>query len=161
MEHNVERRKRFELLMKQGEIPPAIIDPYFMDGQIERVEISRGNRDWHIVIAKQSLIPAQAYRTFILRMREKLQHIAKVSFLFLYEDTINRADIVQEYWGMFLEWVQREIPSVNGWLTRSSQELTDGTLVLGLNDSMALELARKKASKPPLSNIMPNISDSS
>lgn len=29
MEQNQERRKRFELLMKQGEIPPAIMDPYF------------------------------------------------------------------------------------------------------------------------------------
>lgn len=144
MEQNVERRKRFELLMKQGEIPPAMIDPYFVDGQIERVEISRGNHDWHIVIAKTTLIPAQTYRAFILRMREKLQHIAKVSFLFLYDDTVSRADIVQEYWGMFLEWVQREIPSVNGWLTRSSQELRDGTLILSLNDTMSLELARKK-----------------
>ncbi|MFD2878745.1 PolC-type DNA polymerase III N-terminal domain-containing protein [Paenibacillus rhizoplanae] len=158
MEQNVERRKRFELLMKQGEIPPAMIDPYFVDGQIERVEISRGNHDWHIVIAKTTLIPAQTYRAFILRMREKLQHIAKVSFLFLYDDTVSRADIVQEYWGMFLEWVQREIPSVNGWLTRSSQELRDGTLILSLNDTMSLELARKKrVSKPPLLNIMINI----
>lgn len=29
MEQNAERRRRFELLMKQGEIPPALIDPYF------------------------------------------------------------------------------------------------------------------------------------
>ncbi|OKP83823.1 PolC-type DNA polymerase III [Paenibacillus sp. P32E] len=144
MELNVERRKRFELLMKQGEIPPAIIDPYFLDGYIERVEISRGNHDWHIVIVKESLVPAQTYRTFVLRMREKLQHIAKVSFLFLYDDKISRAELVQEYWGLFLEWAQREIPSVNGWLTRSSQELQDGTLLLSLNDSMSLELARKK-----------------
>lgn len=123
------------------------------------MEISRGNRDWHIVIAKDSLVPAQTYRTFVLRMREKLQHIAKVSFLFLYDDSISRADIVQEYWGMFLEWVQREIPSVNGWLTRSSQDLQDGTLLLSLSDSMSLELARKRASKQPLLNIMINISD--
>ncbi|GGF80055.1 DNA polymerase III PolC-type [Paenibacillus albidus] len=144
MEQTMERRKRFELLMKQGEIPPAIIDPYFLDGYIERVEISRGNRDWHIVLVKDSLVPAQTYRTFCLRMREKLQHIAKVSFLFLYDEKVNRAELVQEYWGLFLEWVQREIPSVNGWLTRSSQELQDNTLLLYVNDTMSLELAKKK-----------------
>ncbi|MFF2014810.1 PolC-type DNA polymerase III [Paenibacillus sp. NPDC058177] len=144
MEQNVERRKRFELLMKQGEIPPGLIDPYFLDGSIERVEISRGNRDWRIVIAKETLVPAQAYRTFCLRMREKLQHIAKVSFLFQYAENVSRADLVAEYWGLFLEWVQREIPSVNGWLTRSSQELQDGTLVLTMSDAMSQELARKK-----------------
>lgn len=145
MEHSQERRQRFELLMKQGEIPPAIIDPYFLDGEIDRVEISRGNRDWHIVIAKTSLVPAQAYRTFCLRMREKLQHIAKVSFKFQYDPAVERESIVREYWGMFLEWAQREIPSVNGWLTRSSQELQDDQLIVTLNDSMGLELARKKS----------------
>ncbi|MEK3965348.1 MULTISPECIES: PolC-type DNA polymerase III [Paenibacillus] len=145
MEQNQERRKRFELLMKQGEIPPAIMDPYFLDGYIERVEISRGNRDWQIVIAKDSLVPAQVYRTFCLRMREKLQHIAKVSFLFLYDEKVSRAELVQEYWGLFLEWVHREIPSVNGWLTRSSQELKEDTLMLTMSDSTSMELARKKS----------------
>ncbi|MCL6603051.1 MAG: PolC-type DNA polymerase III [Paenibacillus sp.] len=144
MELNEEKRRRFELLMKQGEVPPGLIDPYFLDGYIDRVEISRENRDWHIAIVKTSLVPAQAYRTFCLRMREKLQHIAKVSFLFLYDEKISRAEILQEYWSLFLEWVQREIPSVNGWLTRSTQELEDHTLLLIMSDSTSLELARKK-----------------
>ncbi|SET42428.1 PolC-type DNA polymerase III [Paenibacillus sp. NFR01] len=144
MDNNMERRKRFELLMKQGEIPPSLADPYFLDGYIERVEISRGNRDWHIVIAKETLVPAPMYRTFCLRMREKLQHIAKVSFLFQYSEKVNRAELVQEYWSMFLEWVHREIPSVNGWLTRSSQELQGNVLLLTMTDSLSLELARKK-----------------
>lgn len=158
MEQNQERRKRFELLMKQGEIPPAIMDPYFLDGYIERVEISRGNRDWQIVITKESLVPAQVYRTFSLRMREKLQHIAKVSFLFLYDEKVSRAELVQEYWGLFLEWVHREIPSVNGWLTRSTQELKDDTLMLTMSDSTSMELARKKASMEQLLNFMISIS---
>ncbi|WP_379126610.1 PolC-type DNA polymerase III [Paenibacillus sp. sgz500958] len=144
MEHNEERRKRFELLMKQGDIPPGLMDPYFLDGYIERVEISRGNRDWHIIIIKDTLLPAQIYRTFCLRMREKLQHIAKVSFLFQYDDKLSRSDIFHEYWGLFLEWVHREIPSVNGWLTRSSQELEGQNLLLTMADSTSLELARKK-----------------
>ncbi|MDT3424555.1 DNA polymerase-3 subunit alpha (Gram-positive type) [Paenibacillus forsythiae] len=144
MEYSEERRKRFELLMKQGDVPPALIDPYFLDGYIDRVEISRGNRDWRVVIVKETLVPAQAYRTFCLRVRERMQHIAKVGFLFLYDEQVSRADIFQEYWGLFLEWVHREIPSVNGWLSRSGQELQGDTLVLGMSDQMSLELARKK-----------------
>lgn len=86
--HGTERgeKKKVRASDEAGEIPPALIDSYFLDGQIERVEISRGNKDWHIVISKENLVPAQAYRTFCLRMREKLQHIAKVSFLFLYDE---------------------------------------------------------------------------
>lgn len=144
MEHNGERRKRFELLMKQGDLPSALVDPYFLDGEIERVEVSKGNREWRIVISKDTLVPAQAYRTFCLRIREKLQHIAKVSFLFRYGGHVSEAAVLHEYWSLFLEWVQREIPSVNGWLTRSSQELEGDTLQLTMSDAMSLELARKK-----------------
>ncbi|QWU14140.1 DNA polymerase-3 subunit alpha [Paenibacillus sophorae] len=144
MEYSEERRKRFELLMKQGDIPPALIDPYFLDGFIDRVEISRGNRDWRVVVVKQTLVPAQAYRTFCLRVRERMQHIAKIGFMFKYEEQVSRADIFHEYWGLFLEWVHREIPSVNGWLSRSGQELQGDTLLLNMSDQMSLELARKK-----------------
>ncbi|WP_310550359.1 PolC-type DNA polymerase III [Paenibacillus glufosinatiresistens] len=144
MEHNGEQRKRFELLMRQGELPPALIDEHFTDGYIERVEISRGNRDWHVVVVKPALVPAQAYRTFSLRIRERLSHIAQVSFLFRYGEAVSRADIVQEYWGLFQEWVQRKIPSSSGWLSRSSQTLEGETLHLSMSDGMSLELARKK-----------------
>lgn len=59
-----DKRTRFELLMKQAEIPESLIDPYFLDGFIEQVEVNRSNRDWKIAIRKDKLVPAQAYRTF-------------------------------------------------------------------------------------------------
>ncbi|WP_106766030.1 PolC-type DNA polymerase III [Paenibacillus faecalis] len=139
-----EKRKRFELLMKQGEVPASLIDPYFLDGLIERVEISRTNKEWIITILKETLVPSEVYRTFCLRIQEKMNHIAKVKFVFRYQGAVREADVVQEYWGLFLEWVHREIPSVNGWMARAQYEVEEGQLKLTMSDSMSLELARKK-----------------
>ncbi|MFB5759687.1 PolC-type DNA polymerase III [Paenibacillus medicaginis] len=139
-----DKRKRLELLMKQASVAPGIVDPYFLDGWIERVEISRSNKEWNIILAKETLVPAPVYRTFCLQVQEKMSHIAKITFGFQYSEAVNRADIIDEYWKMFLEWVQREIPSVNGWMIRAGHDWDNGLLLLTMTDAMSLELARKK-----------------
>ncbi|WP_110933081.1 PolC-type DNA polymerase III [Paenibacillus bouchesdurhonensis] len=139
-----EKRQRLELLMQQAEMPDGLRDPYFSDGWIEQVEVSRSNREWKIVICKDTLVPAQAYRTFCLRVKERLEHIAQISFEFRYGKNAAAADVVSEYWKLFLEWVQREVPSVNGWMARAIYETEGDLLTITLTDDMALELAKKK-----------------
>ncbi|MEN1984928.1 PolC-type DNA polymerase III [Paenibacillus hubeiensis] len=139
-----EKRKRFELLMKQAELPSGLVEPYFLDGWIERVETSRSNRDWSILIVKDTLVPAPIYRTFCLHIQEKLNHIAKITFGFKYNEQVQLGDIVSEYWNLFLEWAHREIPSVNGWMSRAQFECQEDLLQLTMSDAMSLELARKK-----------------
>ncbi|MFD3260963.1 PolC-type DNA polymerase III [Paenibacillus lentus] len=139
-----EKRQRLELLMQQAEIPAGLLDPYFLDGWIEQVEVSRSNREWKIAICKDTLVPAQAYRTFCLRVKERLEHIAQISFEFRYGKNVAVADIVSEYWKLFLEWVQREVPSVNGWMARAIYETEGDLITITLGDAMALELSKKK-----------------
>ncbi|PZT56046.1 PolC-type DNA polymerase III [Paenibacillus silvae] len=139
-----EKRKRFELLMKQAELPAGLTDPYFLDGWIEQVETNRTNREWHIQIGKDTLVPAPIYRTFSLHIQEKMNHIAKITFGFKYTDKVLSGDIVNEYWNLFLEWVTREIPSVNGWMNRAIVECEADLLQLTMSDSTSMELARKK-----------------
>ncbi|MCM3128753.1 PolC-type DNA polymerase III [Paenibacillus sp. MER 78] len=139
-----EKRKRFELLMKQVDLPAGIVEPHFIDGFIDQVEISRMNREWHITITKDTLVPAPVFKAFCLHIRDKMSHIAKISFTFNYGTAVSEADIVGEYWNLFLEWVHQQIPSVNGWMNRATQEVESGLLTLTMSDGMALELARKK-----------------
>lgn len=144
MDMTGEKRKRFELLMKQGEIPPGLVDPYFLDGYIEQVETSRSNKEWIITIGKETLVPAEVYRNFCLKLREKMQHIAKITFIFKYGSAVDAGEIVNTYWNLFLEWVHREIPSVNGWMARAGHELDGDLLLVNMTDPTSLELARKK-----------------
>lgn len=139
-----EKRKRFELLMKQVDLPAGIVEPHFIDGFIDQVEISRMNREWHITITKDTLVPAPVFKAFCLHIRDKMSHIAKISFTFNYGTAVSEADIVGEYWNLFLEWVHQQIPSVNGWMNRATQDVESGLLTLTMSDGMALELARKK-----------------
>lgn len=89
-------------------------------------------------------MPAEAYRNFCLKLRDKLQHIAKISFVFKYHSSVDPEEIVNTYWNLFLEWIHREVPSVNGWMARAGHELDGDTLLVTMSDNTSLELARKK-----------------
>ncbi|MFD2613043.1 PolC-type DNA polymerase III [Paenibacillus gansuensis] len=144
MSQLTEKRNRFELLMKQSEIPMEMIETYFSEGYIDKVEISKTNREWTFYLSKETLVPHPVYRTFCKLVHDKLSHIAKVRFVLQYGSAVEDAHVVQEYWNLFLDWVQKEVPSVNGWLKSGRIEVNGNLLTAALVDSMSLELAKKK-----------------
>ncbi|WCF11146.1 PolC-type DNA polymerase III [Paenibacillus thiaminolyticus] len=139
-----DNRMRFELLMKQAGVPAELAEGSYHDARIERVECSRSNREWTIHIGKASVAPAEAYRSFCLRVQEKLSHIAKIRIIFHYDENVSNAEVVEAYWGLFVEWVKREVASVNGWLHRAKVDVEGDLVKLTLAEATTLELAKKK-----------------
>ncbi|MGM0880839.1 MAG: PolC-type DNA polymerase III [Bacillota bacterium] len=144
MSQTADKRQRFELLLKQTELPHELIQNYFQDGYIDQVIVSNSNREWTFCIRKTSMVPLQAYNGLCQAAKMKFEHIAAVSFLFIYDPVVETESIVLQYWGLFMEWAQREIASVNGWLQKASIEVVGDVLTLSLLDTTGLELARKK-----------------
>lgn len=144
MSQTADKRQRFELLLKQTELPQELIQNYFQDGYIDQVIVSNSNREWTFCIRKTSMVPLQAYNGLCQAAKMKFEHIAAVSFLFIYDPVVETESIVLQYWGLFMEWAQREIASVNGWLQKASIEVVGDVLTLSLLDTTGLELARKK-----------------
>lgn len=139
-----DKRQTFELLLKQAELPRDLVEAYFQDGYIEQVMVRKSNREWTFCIRKTSLVPLQAINGLEQAVRQKFAHIADTSFRYLYEEQVTTEAIVREYWGMFLEWAQRTIASVNGWLVKASIDIEEDVINVGLLDATGLELARKK-----------------
>ncbi|MGG1551178.1 PolC-type DNA polymerase III [Paenibacillus ferrarius] len=143
MSNLADKRNRFELLMQQAEIPGDMVRTYFMDGYIDQVEISRKNRDWTFYLVKEELVPQSIYRSFCKMIQEKFASIAKIRFIWKFEQA--GADrLVAEYWSLFMEWLQREVPSINGWMAKARVDVQGTQVSLMLLDNIGLELARKK-----------------
>ncbi|HZG84360.1 PolC-type DNA polymerase III [Paenibacillus sp.] len=139
-----DKRNRFELLMKQAGIPTDVIDSFFRDGYIDRVETSRTNREWTFVLRKSTLVPADVYRAFCKAVVERFAQVAAIRFVLVYDPEVADAELIDAYWPLFVDWAQREVASVNGWLAKAKVE-TEGNLVnVTLLDNTALELAKKK-----------------
>ncbi|MFE5319562.1 PolC-type DNA polymerase III [Paenibacillus sp. NPDC056579] len=138
------KRERFEMLMQQAHVPAEVVNSFFQDGYIDRVETTRKNREWTFFIIKSSLVPNDVYRSFCKMIRDKFAHIAAIRFMLRYTEDVSPSEVAHEYWSMFIEWVQREATSVNGWMSRAKIEVQGNQLTLILLDSIGLELAKKK-----------------
>ncbi|WP_201318466.1 PolC-type DNA polymerase III [Paenibacillus sp. EPM92] len=138
------KRDRFEMLMQQANVPADVVQTFFADGYIDKVETSRKNREWTFYIVKTQVVPGDIYRSFCKMIRDKFAHIATIRFVLQYTSDVNPESVAHEYWSMFLEWVQREAASINGWMTKAKIEVHGKVLTLHLLDSFGLELAKKK-----------------
>ncbi|WP_028550463.1 PolC-type DNA polymerase III [Paenibacillus sp. UNC451MF] len=138
------KRERFEMLMQQAHVPADVVNSFFQDGYIDRVETTRKNREWTFYIVKSTIVPHEVYRSFCKMIRDKFAHIAATKFMLKYTDEVEPEIVAREYWGMFIEWVQREATSVNGWMSRAKIDVQGHQLTLMLLDSIGLELAKKK-----------------
>ncbi|MBD2870699.1 PolC-type DNA polymerase III [Paenibacillus arenilitoris] len=144
MSQTADKRQRFELLLQQSGLPQDLIHQYYQDGYIDQVIVSSSNREWTFCIRKTSMVPLQAYNSLCQAVRIKFEHIASVSFTLQYDPVVETSSILTQYWGMFTEWAQRGIASVNGWLQKAHIDAEGDLLMLSLLDNTGLELARKK-----------------
>ncbi len=144
MSNPAEKRKRFELLLGQAQVPADVAEAYFSDGYIDMVEVSRSNREWHFHLVNAVLVPRDIYRSFVKLIREQFRHIADIKLTFHYTQAVTPEALAEEYWSLFVEWAQRESASINGWLAKAKMEASGTVLTVTLLDQIGLELAKKK-----------------
>jgi DNA polymerase-3 subunit alpha (Gram-positive type) len=144
MQPTEDGRKRFEVLLQQAELPTEWLGQYFRDGHIDKVEIHRSRKEWTFYIGKETLLPKTIYIGFIERVKSKLGHHAEIRKVIQYGLAVSTLSIVQEYWPVFVDWMQKEVVSVNGWLAKAELGMDGDLLTVTLLNDTNLELARKK-----------------
>lgn len=144
MTNPAEQRSRFEHLLQHSGISTDIIDRFFADGFIDKVECSRSNRSWTFYIRKKSLVPSDVYLSFCRQIQDKFHHIAQTRFVLRYDSSLSDNELVMEYWPLFIDWLAKNNVSVNGWLSHAKPECANGECSVTLPGQIALELARKK-----------------
>ncbi|WP_080841000.1 PolC-type DNA polymerase III [Cohnella massiliensis] len=144
MQPSTDRRKRFELLLEQAEIPVDWINSYFQDGYIEKVEVSKAKKTWTFHFVKKTLVPAAVYGGFSSRVAAKLGHLANIAMVTRYEESVRTDELLSDCWPLFVEWMQSEFASVNGWLAKARHHAEGDLLTVTLMDELGLEMARKK-----------------
>ncbi|MEI7027293.1 PolC-type DNA polymerase III [Paenibacillus sp. y28] len=145
MSNLAEKKDRFMLLLQQADIPADVVGSFFSGGYIDKVECSRTNKQWTFYFVLDRLLPADLYRSVTQQITTKFSHIASTSFVIQYPLSVTDEDLVQEYWNLLVEWVQREAVSVNGWLSKSQMTIEKHNITVSLLDDIGLELAKKRS----------------
>lgn len=144
MQPTEDQRKRFEVLLQQAELPTEWLGQYFRDGHIDKVEINRSRKEWTFYIGKNTLLPRAIYVGFVERVKAKLGHHAEIKKVITYDLAVTTGSIVQEYWSVFVEWMQMDVASVNGWLAKAELEIVDDLVTITFLNEHNYEIARKK-----------------
>ncbi|WP_127580686.1 PolC-type DNA polymerase III [Paenibacillus koleovorans] len=139
------QRARFDMLLQHASVPPSIVESYLTGGYIDRVECSRSNREWTFYLALPALIPLDVFHSFVKLIKDKFAHIASVEIRCTFAETVEDSAIVEQYWGLFIDWIHTQAASVNGWLGTAKVEVKERSVTIRLLDSIGLELAKKKA----------------
>lgn len=139
-----DERARFEVLMQDIHLPHDIVQLHFADAYLAKVVCSRSNKQWTFHIHKQSVVPIDAYLTFCRMVKEKYEHIAQISFVFHYDSGVSDEQIVVMYWPLLIEWMKREVVSVNGWMSAAVPTVKDGEMEIALASEQVVELAQQR-----------------
>lgn len=140
-----EKRIRFATALQQANVPAQLVEAFFVDGYIERVVCSRKKRLWTLHIKKNSLVALDVYKPFCDAVSECYKQTAEVRISVDFGAAVDSNAIIREYWPLFIQWVQREIASVNGWLSNAEIEVANETVTVTLLDDHILQFAQKKA----------------
>ena len=139
-----EKQRRFEQVLKQADMPQPLIEAFFRDGQLDHVAVSRKRREWTFCVRKNELLPRNVFEELCSRLSGRFGEKADVAVRIDYGGAVPAGDIVKEYWPSFIEWAQREIASVNGWLAKAQLDVREDVLMVGLLDESFLAVAEKK-----------------
>lgn len=121
-----------------------MVKSFFHEGYIEKVVVGRKNKEWTFHIVKQKLIPVDVYSSFCKLVQEKYAHIARVRFVIEYDSSVEDAALALTYRPLLVGWLQRELPSINGLVTKAEMEVEQRTIHFYMLDATAVELAKRK-----------------
>lgn len=138
-----EKRSRFELLMNHSGIPAETMRNFFADAYLDQVEVTRKPPEWTFHIVVPRLVPYDVFQPVCQMIADKHAHIARIRFVANFAGAAP-AELVSEYWPMFIEWVQGKAASINGWMTTARVDVQSNQLTLSLLDGVGLELAKKR-----------------
>ncbi|WEK56152.1 MAG: PolC-type DNA polymerase III [Candidatus Cohnella colombiensis] len=144
MQPTEDQHKRFEVLLQQAELPAEWIEQHFKRGYIDRVETSRSRREWTFYLGLEQLLPAAVYVGLIEQMKKKLGHHADIQVVVNYSSSITIEQMISTYWQLFVEWMQQESVSVNGWLAKAEIDVEGDLLTVTLLNDPSLDIAKKK-----------------
>jgi DNA polymerase-3 subunit alpha (Gram-positive type) len=144
MSNLAEQRNRFVQLLQQANMPAQLVEAFFDDGYIERVECSTKKREWKLFIRNGVLIPHDIYIEFVRLLTLRFQSSADIQICMDFHEGITTAQIVEEYWPSFIEWVQQRVVSVNGWLAKADRSTNQDELQIAMLDDQFMQMAIKK-----------------
>ncbi|RKD24266.1 PolC-type DNA polymerase III [Ammoniphilus oxalaticus] len=154
MQQRLEQRERFQLLLKQAEIPEEYQTRYFADGIIDRLELSRQNKQWTFHFCLESLLPCPVYRAFLQKLQMTFSHIAVVDCCVSYIEQPDLTHFFEEYWEFIVDELAESLNSLASTLRAAVPIIEGDRIIITVNNEIAGKMMKKKEIDREISHIV-------
>ncbi len=152
-----EQKHRFSLLVKQLDLPAEWVERFFLDGQIDKLELYRQNKEWVFTFTLPRLLPAEMYQAFMRRLTQSFSHLATVDARFRYREQPSVEQAVNQYWDVLLENLEQKINSLAVTLRQAKRQVEAQNVTVYLPTEMAVEMAKRKKADSELAAVFEKV----
>jgi len=149
-----DKNKRFNVLMELANIPIDWITEYLEGATIEKVELSRKNKEWTFHFNIPTLVPNEIFGQIEKLIIQSLQHIAKINFNIRYTN-VDEVDVLTEYWNEIIRPFINK-PSIYNFLKKANWELKNNSLVVYVTNTTAYDVLNRKQINEQISSSLAN-----
>ncbi|RXT15151.1 PolC-type DNA polymerase III [Ammoniphilus sp. CFH 90114] len=144
MQQWLEQKERFQLLLRQADIPEEYRSLYFAEGRIDRLELTRQNKQWTFYIELENILPSLVYRAFIQRLQATFSHIAVVDCYVSYMNPVDIQAFITDYWGYIFDILAGQLTSLAGIMKETVPDIAGNKLILSVTNEITLSMVKKK-----------------
>ncbi|MFV9509819.1 PolC-type DNA polymerase III [Tepidibacillus sp. LV47] len=149
-----DKNQRFLALLSYAKIPKGMIEEYFKEGIIEKVEISRKNKEWTFYFEFPQVIPSIVFDQMWKSIVESLKHIATLKFYLRFKE-VPIEEWIEEYKDMIITPYQNT-PSIYNILKQSKWIVNENELNIQVPNQAIKGVLEHKQIATQLKKILQN-----
>lgn len=136
------KKQRFMELMIHAKIPVDWVEQHFNGSFIEKVEVSRHNKEWTFYLVFPKLIPQAILEQTLELIKHQLRSLVQIRF-YLRFPNVPYIEVISEYWRNMIQPFQTT-PAIYNLLEQSERIIENDQLTILLPNSATQEMLERK-----------------
>ncbi|HLR60313.1 MAG TPA: PolC-type DNA polymerase III [Pseudogracilibacillus sp.] len=124
------KKERMDLLVNQIELPQEIIENYFIDSEIEKLELFKEDRLWVFHLNIKKILPLNVYQTLLSHLQTSFKEIANVNIKLVCEDSTCLDELIIEHWLGFTRSMNDLSPAYIDLLHTQKPRIEDNKVIV-------------------------------
>ncbi|ENH96552.1 DNA polymerase III [Gracilibacillus halophilus YIM-C55.5] len=106
----ISNSEKLQILMKQIGLPDDMKNKYFQNATIEKLEVFKADALWQFHFHTESVLPADVYQAFVMKLTEAFSSIAKVNWTITSQTPTLSEEEWFQYWRIFISELSQTSP---------------------------------------------------
>ncbi|MCS1351283.1 PolC-type DNA polymerase III [Mechercharimyces sp. CAU 1602] len=138
------KTKQLQQIFTEANIPSEWMEKYFVDGYLNKVQVSRSRGTWTLYLCLNRPVPPDILHQVKEKMSQKYGRVARVSFVMEYVE-VPSDQVMTLYWQWIIGKVGHHVSqSAAGWLAKSKWHMEENTFTITFSNPLMMQMAQKK-----------------